>query len=56
MPPVLKPIRSYEGGDRPLDVYQIVKILPGRETQIWGYDSMIPGEELPISTTVHLLG
>ena len=95
MPPVLKPIRSYEGGDRPIDIYQItmrknqVKILPGEKTQIWGYEGMIPGpiirqrggfrdedrgrsslirfinklgttleegEEVPISTTVHLHG
>ena len=49
-PPVLTPKRSYEGGKRPLDVYEItmqkawVQLAPELEpTEIWGYNGMTPG-------------
>ena len=45
----LLPVRSYEDGERPLDVYEItmhksqIEIFPGLSTEIWGYNGMIPG-------------
>ncbi|MDJ0706389.1 MAG: multicopper oxidase domain-containing protein [Leptolyngbyaceae cyanobacterium MO_188.B28] len=49
-PPVLTPKRSYEGGKRPLDVYEItmqkasVQLAPDLEpTEIWGYNGVTPG-------------
>jgi FtsP/CotA-like multicopper oxidase with cupredoxin domain len=48
-PPLLNPVRSYEDGERPLDVYEITmhkcqrEIFPGLSTTIWGYNGIIPG-------------
>ncbi len=48
-PPLLKPIRSYENGERPLDCYEItmkkapVDIIPGLKTEIWSYNETLPG-------------
>ncbi len=48
-PPLLKPIRSYENGERPLDCYEItmkktpVDIIPGFKTKIWSYNGTLPG-------------
>ena len=74
MPPVLKPARR----DAATDYYEIsqrpgkVEILPGLETDIWGYNGIFPGptiearsgrrvvvhhrNELPVPTVVHLHG
>ena len=74
MPPVLKPTRQ----DTATDYYEIaqrpgkVEILPGLETEIWGYNGIFPGptiqarsgrrvvvrhrNELPVPTVVHLHG
>ncbi len=48
-PPLLKPVRSYESGERPLDCYEItmkkaqVEIIPGLKTEIWSYNGTLPG-------------
>ncbi len=48
-PPLLKPVRSYESGQRPLDCYEItmkkaqVEIIPGLKTEIWSYNGILPG-------------
>jgi spore coat protein A len=74
IPPVLRPARSDTTGD----YYSITQkvgraaILPGRTTQIWGYEGIFPGptlvsrrgrrtvvthhNELPVPVTVHLHG
>ncbi|WP_243146965.1 multicopper oxidase family protein [Scytonema sp. UIC 10036] len=73
-PPVLNPVRK----DSTTDYYQItmrkaqVEILPGRTTEIWGYNGIFPGplikqskgrrtfvrfiNNLDISTSIHLHG
>ncbi|BDA66288.1 hypothetical protein CAL7716_004540 [Calothrix sp. PCC 7716] len=73
-PPVLNPVRS----DSSTDYYEIamqialLEILPGRRTQIWGYNGIFPGptikqrknrqsvvrfiNNLSINTSVHLHG
>ncbi|MFH7026513.1 MAG: multicopper oxidase family protein [Heteroscytonema crispum UTEX LB 1556] len=73
-PPVLNPVRS----DTTTDYYEIrmqratVEILPGRQTQIWGYNGIFPGptikqrrdrqsvvrfiNDVGIPTSVHLHG
>ncbi|MDJ0900775.1 MAG: multicopper oxidase family protein [Xenococcus sp. MO_188.B8] len=46
---LLEPVHSYEGGERPLDCYEItmkkaqVDIIPGLKTEIWGYEGIFPG-------------
>src|SRR5262249_41483242 len=74
VPPVLKPTRQ----DAATDYYEIsqrpgkVEILPGLETEIWGYNGIFPGptmrarggrrvvarnrNALPVPTAVHLHG
>jgi spore coat protein A len=74
IPPVLEPVRS----DSAADYYEITQkaeraeILPGYETEVWGYDGIFPGptlesrsgrrtvvthrNELPVPTVVHLHG
>jgi FtsP/CotA-like multicopper oxidase with cupredoxin domain len=48
-PPELKPVRSDETTNPPTDYYEIVmqkaevEILPGRKTEIWGYNGITPG-------------
>ena len=48
-PPLLKPVRSYERGRRPLDCYEItmkkaqIEIIPGLKTKIWSYNGSLPG-------------
>src|SRR5918997_6976640 len=45
VPPVLEPVRS----DASTDYYEITQkvgraeILPGRKTEVWGYDGIFPG-------------
>lgn len=73
-PPVLNPVRS----DSTTDYYQItmrktqVEILPGRTTEVWGYNGIFPGpvirqrknrvstlrftNNLDVNTSVHLHG
>lgn len=49
VPPTLKPVRSYEDGLRPLDVYEIElqkvqkELYPGLSTEFWSYNGEIPG-------------
>ncbi len=74
LPPVLEPVRTDAG----TDYYEIaqkvgkVEILPGLQTEVWGYDGVFPGptieshrgrrtivrhrNELPVPTVVHLHG
>src|SRR5918992_2882319 len=74
IPPVLEPMRS----DTDADYYEITQragqaeILPGLETEVWGYNGIFPGltiesrsgrravvrhrNELPVPTVVHLHG
>jgi spore coat protein A len=74
IPAVLRPVRS----DADADYYEITQrratasILPGRRTEIWGYNGVFPGptvisrrgrrtvvthtNELPVPTVVHLHG
>jgi spore coat protein A len=74
VPPVLEPVRSGAGAD----YYEItqkigrVEILPGLETEVWGYDGIFPGptvearsgrkivvrqrNELPVPVSTHLHG
>jgi spore coat protein A len=74
VPPVLKPVRS----DAMADYYEITEkggraeILPGRATEIWGYNGIFPGptletragrmvvvrhrNELPVPVVAHLHG
>jgi spore coat protein A, manganese oxidase len=74
IPPVLKPIRA----DATTDYYEITQkagraeILPGLQTEVWGYDGIFPGptvearsgrnveirqwNELPVPVSVHLHG
>jgi spore coat protein A, manganese oxidase len=74
IPPVLKPVRSDAG----TDYYEITQkagkaeILPGLETEVWGYEGIFPGptieassgrqvvirqwNELPVPVSVHLHG
>jgi spore coat protein A, manganese oxidase len=74
VPPVLRPVRS----DAQADYYEltqkagIAEILPGLETEVWGYEGVFPGptiesrsgrrtvvrhrNELPVPTVVHLHG
>jgi spore coat protein A, manganese oxidase len=74
MPPVLKPARS----DAKADYYEItqkarnMEILPGKKTDVWGYDGIFPGptiescsgrktvvrqrNELPVPVSTHLHG
>jgi spore coat protein A len=74
VPPVLEPVRSEAGAD----YYEItqkigrVEILPGLETEVWGYDGIFPGptvearsgrkivvrqrNELPVPVSTHLHG
>src|SRR6266516_2997487 len=74
VPPVLRPARS----DATMDYYEITakpgqaEILPGRATEIWGYNGIFPGQtletrsgrmvvvrhrnELPVPVVAHLHG
>lgn len=74
IPPVLKPTRT----DGTTDYYEIIQkrataeIIPGRQTEIWGYNGLFPGptivsrsgrrtrvthrNELPVPVAVHLHG
>jgi spore coat protein A len=74
LPPVARPVHARGGADR----YEMVQkaamqeILPGLETEIWGYDGVFPGptiearrdrpvvvrqwNELPVPVSVHLHG
>ena len=74
VPPVLKPARSYANGD----LYEMTQkaakaeILPGLETEVWGYEGIFPGptiesrsgrkivvrqhNDLPVPVSTHLHG
>ena len=74
VPPVLEPVRTKAG----IDYYEITQrvgraeILPGLETEVWGYDGIFPGptiesrsgrkivvrqtNELPVPVSTHLHG
>src|SRR5215213_8276724 len=81
VPPVLKPVRTdswARGARSSTDYYEItqkvgrVEILPGLQTEIWGYDGIFPGptlesrtgrmtivrqrNELPVPVSTHLHG
>jgi spore coat protein A len=74
IPPVLRPARSDATGDYFTVTQKVGRaaILPGRTTQIWGYDGIFPGptlvsrrgrrtvvthhNELPVPVAVHLHG
>jgi spore coat protein A, manganese oxidase len=49
IPKLCQPLCSDERGERPTDYYQLtlrkgqLEILPGKPTEIWGYDGMTPG-------------
>jgi spore coat protein A len=74
VPPVLEPVRA----DAAADYYEMfqraggVEILPGLQTEVWGYDGIFPGptiasrsgrkivvrqrNELPVPVSTHLHG
>jgi len=74
IPPVARPVHTHGGAD----FYEIIQrtarqeILPGLETEVWGYDGVFPGptiearrdrpvvvrhtNELPVPVSVHLHG
>ena len=74
VPPVLEPVRSEAGADYYEMTQKIgrVEILPGLETEVWGYDGIFPGptvearsgrkivvrqrNELPVPVSTHLHG
>ena len=74
VPPVLEPVRSDAGADYYEMTQKIgrVEILPGLETEVWGYDGIFPGptvearsgrkivvrqrNELPVPVSTHLHG
>jgi spore coat protein A len=74
VPPVLKPVRSDDSTDYYSVTQQAVRrsLLPGVQTEIWGYDGIFPGptlssvrgrrvvvthrNALPVPTVVHLHG
>ena len=51
VPPVLEPVRTDAGAD----YYEMtqkagrVEILPGLQTEVWGYDGIFPGPTIRVS-------
>src|ERR671914_403960 len=74
VPPVLEPVRSDAGADYYETTQKAgrVEILPGLQTEVWGYDGIFPGptvesrsarktvvrqhNELPVPVSTHLHG